>query len=186
MHGEGEAQSRFAVAMQKGLTPLVGRVEELNLLRRHWEHAKAGAGQVVLVSGEPGIGKSRLVQEFKEQLGHEGVTRIEFRCSPYHQNSALYPIIDHLQRLLQFAREDSPAAKLEKLQHTLSHYRFPQADTRAPLGRPVVAPASRRLPTYYGQSAEAEGEDAGGLSGVAGRGSREGGRVLCLGRSALG
>ena len=83
----------------------------------------------MLLSGEPGIGKSRLVQQLKEQLGHEGVTRIEFRCSPYHQNSALYPIIDHLQRLLQFAREDSPAAKLEKLQHTLSHYRFPQADT---------------------------------------------------------
>ena len=65
----------------------------------------------------------------KSRSAHEGATRIEFRCSPYHQNSALYPIIDHLQRLLQFAREDAPAAKLEKLQHTLSHYRFPQADT---------------------------------------------------------
>jgi hypothetical protein len=73
--------------------------------------------------------KSRLVQEFKEQLTREGVTRIEFRCSPYHQNSALYPIIDHLQRLLQFAREDSPAVKLEKLQLMLNHYRFPQVDT---------------------------------------------------------
>jgi class 3 adenylate cyclase/tetratricopeptide (TPR) repeat protein len=126
---EGEAQSRFEVAVHKGLTPLVGRAEELALLQRRWEQAKQGAGQVVLLSGEPGIGKSRLVQEFKEQLGHEGVTRIEFRCSPYHQNSVLYPIIDHLQHLLQFAREDSPVAKLDKLQHTLSHYRFPQADT---------------------------------------------------------
>jgi predicted ATPase len=98
-------------------------------LQRRWEQAKQGAGQVVLLSGEPGIGKSRLVQELKEQLAPVGVTRIEFRCSPYHQNSALYPIIEHLQRLLQFAREDSPAVKLEKLQHTLSHYRFPQADT---------------------------------------------------------
>ena len=115
--------------MKSGLTPLVGRADELILLQRHWEQAKAGDGQVVLLSGEPGIGKSRLVQELKEQFAHEGVTRIEFRCSPYHQNSALYPIIDHLQRLLQFAREDSPAVKLEKLQHTLSHYRFPQADT---------------------------------------------------------
>src|SRR6185369_8248232 len=79
-----------------------------------------------------GIGKSRLVQELKDQLAHEKVTRIEFRCSPYHQNSALYPIIEHLQRLLQFARDDAPAVKLEKLQHTLSFYRFPQADT-APL-----------------------------------------------------
>jgi class 3 adenylate cyclase/predicted ATPase len=126
---ESEAQSRFEVAVHKGLTPLVGRVEEFALLQRHWEHAKTGAGQVVLLSGEPGIGKSRLVQEFKEQLAREGATRIEFRCSLNHQNSALYPIIDHLQRLLQFEREDAPATKLEKLQHTLSHYRFPQADT---------------------------------------------------------
>src|SRR5215510_8992991 len=126
---ESTAQSRFEAAVQKGLTPLVGRTEELALLQQRWEQAKVGAGQVVLLSGEPGIGKSRLVQELTEQLGHAGVTRVEFRCSPYHQNSALYPIIDHLQRLLQFAREDSPAVKLEKLQHTLSHYRFPQADT---------------------------------------------------------
>jgi class 3 adenylate cyclase/predicted ATPase len=129
---EGAAQSRFEVAVRKGLTPLVGREHEVGLLQARWEQAKAGEGQVVLLNGEPGIGKSRLVQEFKEQLTHEKVTRIEFRCSPYHQNSALYPIIDHLQRLLQFAREDSLAVKLEKLQHTLSQYRFPQADT-APL-----------------------------------------------------
>jgi hypothetical protein len=79
--------------------------------------------------GEPGIGKSRLVQKLKEQLAHAGVTCIEFHCSPYHQNSALYPIIEHLQRLLQFEREDSPATKLEKLQHALSRYHFLQADT---------------------------------------------------------
>ncbi len=126
---QSAVQSRFDAAVQTGLTPLVGRAEELALLQRGWEHAKAGEGQVVLVSGEPGIGKSRLVQELKEQLPYEGATRIEFRCSPYYQNSALYPIIDHLQRLLQFAREDSPSTKLEKLQHTLSPYRFPQADT---------------------------------------------------------
>jgi class 3 adenylate cyclase len=129
---ESAVQSRFEAVVQKGLTPLMGRGEELALLQRRWDEAKTGAGQVVLLSGEPGIGKSRLVQEFKEQLAPVGVTRIEFRCSPYHQNSALYPIIEHLQRLLQLARDDSPAVKLEKLQHTLSRYRFPQADT-APL-----------------------------------------------------
>src|SRR5262249_50550102 len=127
--GESAAQSRFEVAVRTGLTPLVGRESELGLLRQRWEQAKAGAGQGVLLSGEHGIGKSRLVQELKEHVSAEGATRIEFRCSPYHQNSALYPIINHLQRLLQFAREDSPAVKLEKLQHTLSHYRFLQADT---------------------------------------------------------
>src|SRR5262249_21540147 len=103
--GESTAQSRFEVAVHQGLTPLVGRAEELALLQRRWEQAKQEAGQVVLLSGEPGIGKSRLVQELKEQVASDGAVRIEFRCSPYHQNSALYPVIEHLQPLLQFARE---------------------------------------------------------------------------------
>jgi predicted ATPase len=83
----------------------------------------------VLISGEPGIGKSRLVQELKDQVSSGGAMCFEFHCSPYHQNSALYPIIDHLQRLLQFTHEDTPAAKLEKLQRVLARYRFPQTDT---------------------------------------------------------
>jgi class 3 adenylate cyclase len=126
---ESDAQSRFEVAIHTGLTPLIGREHEVGLLQERWERAQQGEGQVVLLSGEAGIGKSRLVQTLKEQVLAEGTTRIEFRCSPYHQNSALYPLIDHLQRLLQFAREDSPAVKLEKLQHMLSHHRFPQANT---------------------------------------------------------
>jgi class 3 adenylate cyclase/predicted ATPase len=126
---ESAAQSRFEVAVRKGLTPLVGREEELGLLRRRWEQAKTGAGQVVLLSGEPGIGKSRLMQTFKEHVMAEGATRIEFRCLPYHQNSAFYSIIEHLQRLLQFEPEDSSQTKLTKLQQALAAYRFPQADT---------------------------------------------------------
>jgi class 3 adenylate cyclase/tetratricopeptide (TPR) repeat protein len=126
---ESEAQSRFEVAVRTGLTPLVGREEELGLLRRHWERVKAGEGQVVLLSGEAGIGKSRLVQELKEQAVQEGATRLEFRCSPYHQNSALYPVLEHLQRVLGFERDDTSQVKLKKLERTLAQYRFPQADT---------------------------------------------------------
>src|SRR6185369_3958063 len=106
-------------AVRTGLMPLVGREEELQLLRRYWEQSKAGTGQVVLLSGEPGIGKSRLVQTLKEQVLAEGATRIEFHCSPYHQNSAFYPIIEHLQRLLQLAQNETPQAKLTKLQQVL-------------------------------------------------------------------
>src|SRR5712692_2132770 len=129
VRGAGEAHTRFEVAVQQGLIPLVGRDEELRVLRRRWEQAQAGEGQGVLLSGEPGIGKSRLMQTLKEQAGAEGATCIEFRCSPYHQNSAFYPIIEHLQRLLQFTPHDVPRAKLDKLQQALTQYRFPQADT---------------------------------------------------------
>src|SRR4029450_3531569 len=90
--GESVAQSRFEVAVGAGLPPLVGREEELSLLQRRWTQAKEGAGQVVLLSGEAGIGKSRLAQALKEQMLAEDAPRIEFRCSPYHQNSAFYPI----------------------------------------------------------------------------------------------
>jgi predicted ATPase len=126
---EGAVRSRFEVAVTAGLTPLVGREEEVGILQRRWAQAKGGEGQAVLLNGEAGIGKSRLVQTLKEQVSSEGATRIEFRCSPYHQNSAFYPTVEHLQRLLQFAPHATPHAKLAKLQQMLSQYRFPQADT---------------------------------------------------------
>jgi predicted ATPase len=126
---ESEAQRRFDVAVQAGLTPLVGRDEELALLRRRWDQAQDGEGQVVLLSGEPGIGKSRLVEEFKNQVARDSAVRIEFRCSPYHQNSAFYPLIEHVQQRLHFAPSDTPQAKVQKLEQTLSRYRFPQSDT---------------------------------------------------------
>jgi class 3 adenylate cyclase/predicted ATPase len=143
---ESGLQSRFEVAATGGLTPLVGREQEVGLLVDRWERAKEGAGQVVLLSGEPGIGKSRLVQELKEQLEHEGVTRIEFRCSPYHQNSTLYPVIEHLQRVLGIARDDSAQIKLGKLEQTLSHYRFPQADTLPLLAALLSLPHPESVP----------------------------------------
>ncbi len=107
---------------------LVGRDEELGLLRRRWEQSKEGLGQVVLITGEAGIGKSSLVQVLRAQVAQEGLPRITFRCSPYHTNSALYPTITHLHRLLQFEREDPPDVKLAKLERGLQPYALPMAE----------------------------------------------------------
>jgi class 3 adenylate cyclase len=137
---EEEAQSRFDVAIQAGLTPLVGREEELALLRRRWAQALDGEGQVVLLSGEAGIGKSRLAQELRDHVAHDSAVRIEFRGSPYHQNSALYPLIEHIQQVLHFAPNDTPQAKLQKLEQMLARYHFPQGDAVALLAALLSLP----------------------------------------------
>lgn len=102
------------------LPPLVGREEEINLLLNRWEHVQEGRGQVILLHGEPGIGKSRLVQALKERVTGERHLWLEARCSSDYQHSALYPLIDFLQRMLQFQREDTPEQKLQKLESTLA------------------------------------------------------------------
>jgi class 3 adenylate cyclase/predicted ATPase len=126
---ESEAHSRFEVALGKGLTPLVGREQEIGLLRDRWMQAKAGNGQIVLLCGEGGIGKSRLLQELKEQVTGEEQRKLECRCSPYYQNSAFYPLIELLQRILEFKGGDTPSTKLEKIESVLSQYHFSLADT---------------------------------------------------------
>jgi class 3 adenylate cyclase len=112
--GESGVLSRFE-ALRSGETPLVGRVEELDLLRLRWEQAKTGEGRVVLISGEPGIGKSRLTAALSEHIGTEPHTRLRYFCSPHHQDSALHPVIVQLERAAGFARDDGPEAKLDKL-----------------------------------------------------------------------
>jgi class 3 adenylate cyclase/predicted ATPase len=126
---ESGAQGRLDVAATRGLTPLVGREEEVGLLLRRWAQSQDGLGQVVLLSGEAGIGKSRLVQVVKDRIADTPHTRLECRCSPYYQNTALYPIIDLLERALHFQRDETPDAKLEKLERALSQYRFALRET---------------------------------------------------------
>jgi class 3 adenylate cyclase len=119
---ESVAQSRLELAGPTGLTPLVGRDQEVGLLLERWAQVKDGLGQVVLLSGEAGIGKSRLVQVVKALVAGEPHFRWECRCSPYYQNSALYPVIDLFQRVLQFQEGDSPPEKLGKLEQALASY----------------------------------------------------------------
>jgi class 3 adenylate cyclase/tetratricopeptide (TPR) repeat protein len=117
---ESGAQTRLDVATARGLTPLVGRDEEVGLLQRRWDQATAGMGQVVLLRGEAGIGKSRLAQVLKEHITAESHTRIEWRGSSSHQQSALSPVIDHLQRLLRGQHDASPAEPLRTLEAALT------------------------------------------------------------------
>ena len=99
--------SRFE-ALRSAETPLVGRDEEVELLIRRWQQAKTGEGRVVLISGEPGIGKSRLTAALSEHIGSEPHTRLRYFCSPHHQDSALYPVIVQLERAAGFAHDDRP------------------------------------------------------------------------------
>src|SRR5262249_31062043 len=98
----------------------IGRDEEIELLLRRWARAKASDGQVVLVSGEPGIGKSRITAELEERLHTEPHLRLRYFCSPYHQDSALHPFIVHLERAADFGRGDGVEHKLGKLRNLLA------------------------------------------------------------------
>jgi class 3 adenylate cyclase/predicted ATPase len=113
-------ESRFDALHASGLTDLVGREEELELLLRRWLKAKTGEGQVVLLSGEPAIGKSRLTAALMERLAPEPHTRLRYFCSPQHTDSALYPIISQMERAAGFAHDDTIQAKLDKLDAALA------------------------------------------------------------------
>ena len=114
------AEGRFEAMHATGLTALVGRGEELELLLRRWAKAKTGEGQVVLLSGEPGIGKSRLTAALQERVTPEPHTRLRYFCSPQHTDSALYPIISQMERAAGFTHDDSAQAKLDKLDVVLA------------------------------------------------------------------
>ena len=117
--GESGVLSRFE-ALRSQATPLIGRDEELDLLLRRWRQAKAGEGRVVLISGEPGIGKSRLSAALSQALQSEPHTRLRYFCSPHHQDSALYPFIVELEHAAGFTRDDTAEEKLGKLTELLA------------------------------------------------------------------
>ena len=121
-------ESRFDALHATGLTELVGREEELELLLRRWSKAKIGEGQMVLLSGEPGIGKSRLTAALLERLASEPHTRLRYFCSPQHTDSALNPIISQMERAAGFAHEDDAEAKLDKLDAVLPQTFTPRQD----------------------------------------------------------
>jgi class 3 adenylate cyclase len=137
--------SRFEALRGAALTQLVGRDEEIDLLLRRWARAKAGTGQVVLVSGEAGVGKSRIAAALAERLHAEPYLRLRYFCSPYHQDSALFPFVDHLGRTSGFASDDLPAAKLEKLEALLARAASLEEDV-ALVADLMSLPASERYP----------------------------------------
>jgi class 3 adenylate cyclase len=139
-------ESRFDALHAGGLTELVGREEELELLLRRWSIAKAGKGQVVLLSGEPGIGKSRLTAAVLELIASEPHTRLRYFCSPQHTDSALYPIISQMERAAGFAHNDGSQARLDKLDALLAQSSTPRQDA-ALFAEMLSLPNDGRYPT---------------------------------------
>jgi predicted ATPase len=140
------AEGRFEALHPTGLTALVGREEELELLLRRWSRAKAGEGQVVLLSGEAGIGKSRLTAALMERLANEPHTRLRYFCSPQHTDSALYPIISQMERAAGFTHDDATQAKLDKFDAVLAKGLTPPQDA-ALLADMLSLPNDGRYPT---------------------------------------
>jgi class 3 adenylate cyclase/predicted ATPase len=128
--GVSAAPSRFEAATRDGLTPLVGRERELERLLQEWRRAREGLGHAVLLSGEPGIGKSRVVNALREHPEAQGAAALRFQCSPYHVHSAFHPCIDHLERALGFERDEPPEARLDRLEAVLRAHGLPAEDVR--------------------------------------------------------
>src|SRR5215471_2987699 len=144
--GASGAQSRLEVAATHGLTPLVGRTQEVGLLQACWTRVTEGMGQVVLLGGEAGIGKSRLVQVLKEHVTDEGYPWLECQGSPYYQHTALYPLTELLtRRLLHLEHEATAAQKVQQLETFLIQQSLAPAET-VPLFAPLL---SLPLPTTY-------------------------------------
>src|SRR5262249_34181532 len=129
--GISDIDSRFE-ALRAATTPLVGREEEIDLLMRRWQQAKGGDGCVVLISGEAGIGKSRITQTILERAKGEALFRIRYFSPPHHKDTALYPTINHLERSAGFRHEDTIEQRLDKVEGALDR-RTARSDQIVPL-----------------------------------------------------
>ena len=125
VHAASDAHSRFEAKARHGLAALVGREEETALLVRRWQQAAEGDGQIVLISGEAGLGKSRITQGLKERAGEEIRNRVLYYCSPFHRDTPFHPAIDQLERVLRLDRRDSVEQKLDKLEAVLVQLGMP-------------------------------------------------------------
>jgi class 3 adenylate cyclase len=134
---ERSAESRFAATRAPLLTPFVGREQEIGLLLDRWHLARGGEGQVVVLSGEAGIGKSRISEVLREQVGDAGI-RIRYQCSPYYTDTALYPVAAQLRAAAQIEPDDPPATKLDKLERLLVPLEA-KADASVPLLADLLA-----------------------------------------------
>jgi class 3 adenylate cyclase len=140
------AESRFDSARTRRMTPFIGRAEEIDLLLGRWRRATEGEGQVVLLVGEAGIGKSRIAETLVERIADEPHIRLRYQCSPYHANSALYPFIQQLERAADFGRGDTAEQKLDKLEALLAKS-TPDSGESAPLFAALLSlPAGGRYP----------------------------------------
>ena len=154
------AEGRFEALHASGLTALVGREEELELLLRRWSRAKTGEGQVVLLSGEAGIGKSRLTAALLERLAAEPHTRLRYFCSPQHTDSAFYPIIGQMERAAGLAHDDKPQAKLDKLDAVLAQTSTSTEDA-ALFAEMLSLPNDGRYPALESGPGTAQAKNAG-------------------------
>ena len=159
------AEGRFEALHVSGLTELVGREEELELLLRRWSRAKTGEGQVVLLSGEAGIGKSRLTAALLESVASEPHTRLRYFCSPQHTDSAFYPIIGQMERAAGLAHDDEPHTKLDKLDALLAQTSTSKQDA-ALFAEMLSLPNDGRYPALNLAPEAAQAQNAGSPDGT--------------------
>jgi predicted ATPase len=144
--GESGIRGRFDSRVVKGLTPLVGRAEEVGLLQRRWGYAKDGDGQLILLSAPAGFGKSRITQAFREQLGDSSITCLQYFGSPFHVNSPFYPFIRHLEWAAGIVRTDTGTQKLDKLEGILEGTAESKSEAAPLLAALLSIPFGERYP----------------------------------------